>query len=441
MRAAPFAPTPLSVVPLTLGLIGLSLLAWSIPGILRGHTDAPVRNAPAARPAAPIATDPPTRAAELQRQLEETARAREILKDRLDSISHDAATAQWLLAMVLGIAGLLTLAQGVFAFFSAQNYVKQADDAIARANQAIATALASAKESAENGAKAVARIDELAADVRAKYPMFADIESARLEAFNQLSGLTANLDDNQNLYAESDPLMRQKIFAIESFCAIQFLTPANRSAELLGNLRLLGKFYAGKFASERQLSSDFERSQYYFELALEKFGRPYTVLNDIGWLFSTVTDRVDLDRARAALEESLRRKPNQQRALFDLASIAFERGDRARLEASLGFLLQAKRQTTWEDRPNARMASHIDYNLACTYDALAELTGDAADRRQMLDRCMESFEAAAKIGGQVKAIVDSDLQGGDLSNLASSAAHADRLKTAVAMYELAWQRP
>src|SRR5258708_7143884 len=115
--------------------------------------------------------------------------------------------------------------------------------------------------------------------------MFTDIESARAEAFNQLSSLTPALDDDQNLYAQSDPLMRQKIFAIESFSAIQFLTPMNRSTELLVNLRLLGKFYAGKFAVERQSKSDFERSQYYFELALEKFGRPFSVLNDIGWLF------------------------------------------------------------------------------------------------------------------------------------------------------------
>jgi len=378
--------------------------------------------------------------ADLQEQVNQIARAREVLKDRLDSISHDAATAQWLLAMVLGVAGLLTLAQGTFAFFSAQNYVKQADDAIKRANEAVAKADTAVKEAKENADKAVARIDALAADVRAKYPMFTDIESARAEAFNQLSSLTPALDDDQNLYAQSDPLMRQKIFAIESFSAIQFLTPTNRSTELLVNLRLLGKFYAGKFAAERQPKSDFERSQYYFELALEKFGRPFSVLNDIGWLFSTVADPTDLDRARAALEESLRRRPNQQRALFDLATITFVRGDEDQLERGLQLRLQAKQQPNWEDLPNLSMASHVDYNLACFCDALAELKSEPSETQKMLDQCIVHFESAAKVGSQSRTIVDGDLQSGDLHNLARSTAHADRLRAALTVYELAWKR-
>jgi hypothetical protein len=353
--------------------------------------------------------------ADLQEQVDQIARARGVLKDQMDSISHDAATAQWLLAMVIGVAGLLTLAQGVFAFFSAQNYVTRANEAVEKA-------------------------EKLADDVRAKFPMFANIESARAEAFKQLSSLIPALDDDSNLYGQSDWMTRQSIFTIESFSAIQFLTPMNPGPELLGNLRLLGKFYAGKFAVERQLETDFERSQYYFELALQKFGRPFSVLNDVGWLFSTMANPTDLDRARAAFEESLRRRPGQQRALFNLATIALERGDQSRLEAGLRLLLRAKQQPNWEDGPNPRMASHVDYNLACFYDALAELKSAPSEKQEMLDQCMNLLESAAKVGAQEEKIVNADLKGGDLRNLAQSAAHTHRLQAALAMYELAWKR-
>ena len=63
----------------------------------------------------------------------------------------------------------------------------------------------------------------------------------------------------------------------------------------------------------RTAASDFERAQYYFELALDKFARPFSVLNDLGWLFAAIANPPDFDRARSAFEESLRRKPKQQR--------------------------------------------------------------------------------------------------------------------------------
>ena len=148
----------------------------------------------------------------------------------------------------------------------------------------------------------------------------------------------------------------------------------------------------------------------------------------------------DLDRARAAFEESLRRRPGQQRALFNLATITLERGDQSRLEAGLRLLLRAKQQPNWEDGPNPRMASHVDYNLACFYDALAELKSAPSEKQEMLDQCMNLFESAAKVGAQEEKIVNADLKGGDLRNLAQSAAHTHRLQAALATYDVAWKR-
>src|ERR1035438_801152 len=134
MNSSSFA-TRLSVVPLLLVAIGFSVLLWSIPGILHGQQNHPVRRTPTGAQTASVPATSANGIADLQEQVDQIAKEREALKERLDSISHDAATAQWLLAMVLGVAGLLTLAQGAFAFFSAQNYVKQADDAIKRASE------------------------------------------------------------------------------------------------------------------------------------------------------------------------------------------------------------------------------------------------------------------------------------------------------------------
>jgi hypothetical protein len=272
--------------------------------------------------------------------------------------------------------------------------------------------------------------------------MLADTETARAEAFDDLSRLTPSLvDSDKNLYANSDPLTRQKIFAIESFSAIQFLTPANRSKELVDNLRLLGKFYAGKFRSDGQhLQTDFERAYYYLDLAAQMSHRNYSVLNDLGWLWSVVAIPPNPDQGRAYFEESLRSKSDQQRALYNLGTMVFDKGDRARLEQARDYLLQARNEPNWETAPNPTMASHIAYNLACVYDAMASMEADAAAKTKLLDECCDYLEQAAAVGAQPKELLDEDLKRGDLTNLGASPPHAERLRTILEKYQAAWRR-
>src|SRR5262249_28033625 len=154
---------------------------------------------------------------DLSAQLDGLAKQREALADRLAAVSQQGSQVQAMLSIVLGAAGLLTLAQGFFAFFSAQNYIKQAEDAIKRANDSEASAKAAA-ERANN------KMDALASEIRDKFPMFAEIESARSATFDEISRLTPALDrDYENLYAISDPFTRQRLLAIEGFSGIQFL--------------------------------------------------------------------------------------------------------------------------------------------------------------------------------------------------------------------------
>jgi tetratricopeptide (TPR) repeat protein len=294
---APILKMCLNIAPLILCFIGIFVLfrgmseLYALPTSgLQGSTAQ--GSSPSQQPAADVAALK-EQVRILSNQVEELSKSREVLKDRLDSVSQQASHVQWLLSIVLVVAGLLTLAQGVFAFFSAQNYVKQAEDAIKRANDGV-------KE-----------MDSLAADVRARYPMFTNIEEARAEAFKELSKLNSVLDrDYENLYATSEWLTRQKILAIESFSAMQFLAATDRNKELTKNLQLLGKFYGGKFKTDATaLATDFERARYYLHLALQKSERSYSVLNDYGWLFSLVAKPPRLEIAKQLFEESLRSDP------------------------------------------------------------------------------------------------------------------------------------
>ncbi len=427
---ARFVGTKLNYIPVALVGIGLAVVAYSMyqngaqPGLV-------LRRQQSSRPL--TAPDPGKQLSDLKAAIQELQESRDSLKEQIDTLNHDAANTQWLLSMVLLVAGLLTVAQGVFAFFSAQNYVKQADDAVARASRAVAEAEGASKDVRAQAGQAIQQIEQLAADVRTKFPFFADIESARADAFEELVRLSpAALDLDQNLYAKSDALARQRLFAIEGFSAVQFLTPHNRSAELISNLRLLGKFYAGKFLTERY-NSDFERAYYYFDLAQVKSRRNYAVLNDLGWLFTIVADPPNPDMAKALFDESLRQNDNQQRALYNLGTVLFDRSDQARLRKAMDLLLKAREIPLWEDTPNSQMASYISYNLACVANGLAGFEADTGQREKLLDECMRYLEEAHAKAPLRSGTLKPDLaRGGDLDYLAASSAHAGRLHNILA---------
>jgi tetratricopeptide (TPR) repeat protein len=231
---------------------------------------------------------------------------------------------------VLGVAGLLTLAQGLFAFFSAQNYINQANEA-------------------------VKKIEGLDAQVRSKYPMFSDIEEQRKTAFNTLAGHIRRLKVDENLYEVLDPVKRQEIFALENFAAIQFLTSADGQPGVIECLGRLGRFYQDKFKSEKMvLRTDFERAQYYFTKAVQKSNRTdISALNDLGSLLCTGKDTI---AARALFEESLAVCPEQQRALYDLGNIFFDTGE---FEKALDYYKRAAETKNWEKSPDADMVTAL----------------------------------------------------------------------------------
>jgi hypothetical protein len=84
------------------------------------------------------------------------------IDDRVKDLRGKIDDLKWILTMILGAAGLFTIAQGAVAFFTAQTFVKQADDA-------------------------VKRVQEVAIDAERRYPIFSRAEEARREAYRALA--------------------------------------------------------------------------------------------------------------------------------------------------------------------------------------------------------------------------------------------------------------
>jgi hypothetical protein len=215
------------------------------------------------------------------------------------------------------------------------------------------------------------------------------------------------------------------------------------------NLRLLGKFYASKFYTDahsvaaRPLASDFERAQYYFDMASHSQWR-FAALNDLAWLYMSVASPApaNVDQGRARSEESLRAQPAQQRALYNLGTITLDRNDEAKLRQALDYLQRSSRQPNWEDKPNPAMAAYIDYNLACACDGLAGFA-TADPRRALLNQCAGHLKRATAQGAIPRDLfesVETDLATGDLSNLGHDADFAAVVAEIRALYQAAWNR-
>ena len=414
--------TPLNVIPALITVLGLLVLIFGVIGILRAQNSTiaipPAQSSSTALQQQSKTSPQPPFSADLTKPVD-------LLRERLTAISQQASQVQGLLSIVLAAAGLLTLLQGIFAFFSAQNYVKQADEAIKKANEAATTADANMKA--------------LAGEILAKFPMFANVESARSEAFTKLSKLTLGFDlSDENLYESSEPLTRQEIFAIESFSAIQFLTGESRNKDLIRNLQLLGRFYGGKYLSDgdRALPSDFDRAFYYFELALQKSSRCYFVLNDLGWLLALVAKPKQLEAAKSCFRESAKANPDQQRAFYNLGTIALSTRD---LPQALSDFQSAKQQSKWEETTNSPRTAHLNYNIACVYSLLSRETRDTSKEREYLEECCKHLEVAAPLGKQSMKLLEADFKpDGDLAALAQNKDFAYRLTAILEAYKLAW---
>jgi hypothetical protein len=380
--------TWLNAVPAILVAFGILVMAIAAPQVTRA-----VRKLAAKEPGPEALSGADAqklqqRIDDLARQVDALTQKRDALKDSLATISQQANQSQWMLSIVLALAGLLTLAQGAFAFFSAQNYTEQAKDTLKK-------------------------IEERGKEAEARFPLLSETERVNERAFQRLTAIQAQLDLDQNLYKSSNPIVRQEILSLESFAVTRFLASDGRAPGVVGHLQLLGRFYADKFyiGGDRAIDADFDRALYYYTLVHDRSGLDILTLNDLGWLHMVIAKPPHPEKARTFFEESIAIDANQQRPFYNLGTMEFDAKEfgkaRRHLETAAGI-------SNWETAPNKDHASRVHYNLACTYSRLAEQ--DVTHKPELLKLAAAQLDAAAVDGGTAKETLEGDLKG-DLAAL------------------------
>jgi hypothetical protein len=265
------------------------------------------------------------------------------IDDHVKDLQHKVDDLKWILTMILGAAGLFTIAQGAAAFFTAQAFVKQADDA-------------------------VKRVQEVAADAERRFPVFSRAEEARRDAYRALEAVFSGegLDWRDNLFDLMEPIDRQRLFSVERFIGIEFLKWAEDDPDYPTKLRCLANFYLSKYVSEgKSYSADRERSEYYLDLARKVTNDKFWILNDLGLLFLEQYDPRRISDAKVLFKQSLRQNLRQQRPLYNLAVIATYETPPNWLESEQ-LLEAALKENFWERTETAEPTCNVHYNLACT---------------------------------------------------------------------------
>jgi hypothetical protein len=303
------------------------------------------------------------------------------LKDRVDEL-------KWILEMIVGTAGLFTIAQGIAAGFSAKSFSDQAEGILA--------------------------------DAKSRFEIFQLLEARRVSATGYLAGLEGSLSSSSPLHDADEGFnwqrkfyekmllaTRENLLSVEHifpYVVVGKTDPANVYAR---NLRYLAQFYWAKFVYERERGlgylEDIERARYLLEQAEETIGTVFYLLNDKGNIQleyykvlkahkkpkdpSRQLSEADqkelqdaLDAARQCFEQSLQLQKKQMRAYYNLAFVARTRADDADsnssptknelLQQAIRYSNQGLQFENWERKPVKDYRCLALYNLGCYYALL-----------------------------------------------------------------------
>jgi hypothetical protein len=386
MRRAPAVYVATILLLLTLGAISIARIVSASATVLAQATQAARQPAAAPTPAASTVNTPapPTAAsASTSAAKSDTAVTYEELKDRIDDF-------KWVLTLILGVAGLFTVVQGVAASFSAQNFQKQADGIFAN-------------------------LEKLAAETKARYPIFSDTEDRRKLAYEKLTqdlkktsaigSADEGLDWRRQFYEKMEVADRQEILSFERFVGFEFASQSEPRETFAAQLRRLAHFYWSKYICEQNYGlgslADLERAEYLLILAMRKIGEQFYLHNDLGNV------RLEVLKARKKMlepspspskaqelvasamaikkdfEQSFRLNREQIRAYYNLAWIDAEfLGD---LDASITWLRQGVQFPNWETRPVADFKCRAYFNLACFLGRKAKLASSLQASQEVLN--------------------------------------------------------
>lgn len=291
---------------------------------------------------------------------------------------------RWILTLILASAGLFTVVQGIAAGFSAQNFQKQAEDAIKRLEKEAERALNDLKrqsdeavgnfrKTSEEASQAalqqvnekfqgvldhldqeaksrIARLEELEQQVRTHYPLF---EKDRAHAFSALQKRIAKFslvqnsadgfDQRRKFYERIDLGERQEILAVDRALAYEIAGQNDPPDVFAEHAKQLAQFYWSKFIYEKSLGygslDDLERAEHLLEIVRSKApkDKQFQFLNVLGNVRLerhkakmaagkfpaglAPADDPDLAGARAAFETSIEQHPDQIRGYHNLAVI------------------------------------------------------------------------------------------------------------------------
>lgn len=316
----------------------------------------------------------------------------EELKDRIDDF-------KWVLTLILGVAGLFTVVQGVAASFSAQNFQKQADGIFAN-------------------------LEKLAAETKARYPIFSDTEDRRTLAYEKLTqdlkktsaigSADEGLDWRRQFYESMEVADRQEILSFERFVGYEYASQSEPRETFAAQLRRLAHFYWSKYICEQNYglgsAADLERAEYLLILAMRKIGEQFYLYNDLGNV------RLEVLKARKRMlgsnpssdavremiasakaikkdfDESRQLNREQIRAYYNLAWIDAEFLNN--LDGAIVWLKQGVQFPNWETRPVSDFKCRAFFNLACFLGRKAKESSSSAPSQEML----AALYQAASIG-------------------------------------------
>jgi hypothetical protein len=285
--------------------------------------------------------------------------------------------------------------QGAAAYFNAQTFTKQADDALKN-------------------------IKEQASEVERRYPIFARQEAFRREAYASLADIFSDpffLDWRISAYERLDLLDRQKLLSVERFIGIELLPHPGGPDEYVRDLRRLANFYASKHRYDCKKNqaqwADLERAEYYLRLAIREAGNNnFHLTTDLGVLFMDYYVPRRLDDAEAKFRESLHKMKNQQRAAYNLGVVERHRGN---LKEALKHYNEALGCKDWERGPVPVFHCALLYNKACALARLSYETAEA-EKAGLVTACLDALTQASGFGQEdLNKVVDEKILADDLN--------------------------
>ncbi|HXB70015.1 MAG TPA: hypothetical protein VNY05_17310 [Candidatus Acidoferrales bacterium] len=352
------------------------------------------------------------------------------MREAFNLYKERAESVQTLVTTLIGLSSLYALALGFTTFLSAQQYLQKLENNTSSSTTAMEKMDAQVRFMELRTRRQLRDIRVEAArqrrELQIQFPLFGGIDGMLSSILNELGFLSDSLMVDFDTFDDAKwRQKRQKVMFYERAIAGYNLlnTPVyeRRIVEVFSGL---GRFYRKTFQKTNQ-RDDLDRARFYSDIAVEKSGRRYMMLNNLAgiWLEKRIAEKAEVEKelrteelrnARELADESLRKRPNQQCALYILAWIDDEEED---LPEAVRRLSEALKIPVWEDRPEPMLNAVIQYNLGC---ALSRFAAKQEHHRETnLDEAVKNLKLAIAAEKRLRPQFENDLTG-DLKFLDST---------------------